>query len=164
MKLLTIMTTTQMTQYEEEIKSIESKCRILLRDINDEDSMRDSFLVRKKQRNLEKELNMCIKRKNELLSKVQLTKECYDILKNKIAMMITNDLTIGRTDNDLAPYSDDQITDFIKANGDKIDSVIHNMIIDYDNDNELTLLKDPQLDWIREYLYPVVTTMSFLDN
>ena len=79
-------------------------------------------------------------------------------------MMITNDLTIGRTDNDLAPYSDDQITDFIKANGDKIDSVIHNMIIDYDNDNELTLLKDPQLDWIREYLYPVVTTMSFLDN
>lgn len=164
MKLLTIMTTIHASMYEEEINTIETKCRILLRDINEEDSMRDSFRVRKKQRELEKELHMCIKRKNELLSKAKLSEECYDILKNKITMMITNDLTIGHIDNELEPYTDNQITDFIRTNSDKIEGVINNMIIDYDNDNELELLKEPTLDRIKEYLYPVLNYYVILDN
>jgi len=84
----------------------------------------------------------------------------HDILKSKIIFMITNDLTIGRSDHNLLPFTDDKIQKFIRDNNDKIENVIQTMIHEYSNDNDLELLKDPLLDWIGEYLYEIIDTMS----
>jgi hypothetical protein len=81
-----------------------------------------------------------------------------DILQTKIKFIITNDLTIGRLDNDLLPFASDQIDKFIKENSDNIEKVISIMIDEYSNDDELELLANPELDWIGEYLYDFVDT------
>lgn len=151
-------------QYKKELEDIDRECRTLLKKINEEDMLRDSHWVRTKQRNLEKEFGECKKRRNILVKKINQCQEYHDILKNKIIFMITNDLTIGRTDNDLIPYGSDEIDNFIKENNDKIEHVIENIINDYDKDGEIELLKDPLMDWIGEYLYQHVITMPFLDN
>ena len=79
----------------------------------------------------------------------------------KIILMITNDLTVGRSDNDLLPFTHDKINKFIEANNNNIEKVIKTMIDDYTNDNELDSIKDDiLLDWIGEYLYEVIDTMS----
>ena len=82
----------------------------------------------------------------------------YSIIKTKIKFMITNDLTIGRNDDGLIPFTSDEIDNFIKENDDNIEKVIQNIITDYSNDNEIELLANPLLDWIGEYLYDLVNT------
>lgn len=82
----------------------------------------------------------------------------HSILKTKIKLMITNDLTIGRSDEDLIPFTSDKIDTFIEDNNDNIEKVITIMINEYSNDNELELLVEPELDWIGEYLYKFVDT------
>jgi len=82
------------------------------------------------------------------------------ILKDKIKIMITNDLTIGRSDEDLEPFTSDQINTFIKENDDKIEQVITTIITEYTNDNELETLQNAKYSWIGEYLYEVVDTMG----
>ncbi len=74
-------------------------------------------------------------------------------LKIRIDFQIKCDLTIGRDDNDLQPFSENKISDFIKRNINRIDTVIDIMITEYKNDNELEDLLNPEPDWIREYLY-----------
>ena len=81
-----------------------------------------------------------------------------NILKTKIKLMITNDLTIGRTDNNLIPFTSDEINKFIEDNNNNIEKVIEIMINEYSNDNEIELLADPLLDWIGEYLYDLIDT------
>jgi len=82
----------------------------------------------------------------------------HNILKTKIKFMITNDLTIGRNDNGLIPFTSDEINNFIEDNNDNIEKVIKMMMDEYSNDNEIELLADPLLDWIGEYLYDLVDT------
>jgi len=82
----------------------------------------------------------------------------HNILETKIKFMITNDLTIGRNDNGLIPFTSDEINKFIEDNNDNIEKVIQIMIDEYSNDNEIELLADPLLDWIGEYLYDLVDT------
>lgn len=82
----------------------------------------------------------------------------HNILKTKIKYMITQDLTIGRNDNDLLPFTTDKINKFIEDNNDNIEKVITIMINEYSNDNDLELLAEPLLDWIGEYLYEFVDT------
>ena len=82
----------------------------------------------------------------------------HNILKTKIKLMITNDLTIGRTDNNLIPFTSDEINKFIEDNNNNIEKVIEIMINEYSNDNEIELLADPLLDWIGEYLYDLIDT------
>jgi len=82
----------------------------------------------------------------------------HTILKTKIKFMITNDLTIGRNDNGLTPFTSDEINTFIEDNNDNIEKVIQMMMDEYSNDNEIELLADPLLDWIGEYLYDLVDT------
>jgi hypothetical protein len=82
----------------------------------------------------------------------------HAILKTKIKLMITNDLTIGRNDLGLLPFSSYKINKFIEDNNDNIEKVISIMINEYRNDNDLELLADPMLDWIGEYLYDFVDT------
>lgn len=151
-------------QYKKELDSIDRECRILIDKINEEDTLRDGRFMRKKQRDLEKKFVECKKKKEYIGKKINQYQEYHDILKNKIVFMITNDLTIGRTDNDLVPYESDEIANFIKENNDKIEHVIENIIDDYDKDGEIELLKDPLMDWIGEYLYEHVITVLFLDN
>ena len=86
----------------------------------------------------------------------------HNILETKIKLMITNDLTIGRSDNDLIPLTSYKINKFIEENNDNIEKVIAIMINEYSNDNELELLAEPLLDWIGEYLYEYVDTK--IDN
>lgn len=82
----------------------------------------------------------------------------YNILKTKIKFMIKNDLTIGRNDNGLIPFTSNEIDKFIKDNDENIEKVITTIINEYSNDNELELLKEPLFDWIGEYLYDFVDT------
>lgn len=82
----------------------------------------------------------------------------HNILKTKIKLMITNDLTIGRTDNNLIPFTSDEINKFIEDNNNNIEKVIEIMINEYSNDNEIELLAEPLLDWIGEYLYNLIDT------
>jgi purine nucleoside phosphorylase len=81
-----------------------------------------------------------------------------NILKNIITIMITNDLTIGRTDDDKEPLSQEEISIFINNNEEKINKVISNIIYDYKDTNELELLENPLYDWIGEYLYETINT------
>jgi len=81
-----------------------------------------------------------------------------EILKAKIITMITNDLTIGRSDNDLIPFTNDEINKFVKNNNDNIEKVIEIIIDAYTKDGELELLNDPLFDWISEYLYDFIDT------
>ena len=86
----------------------------------------------------------------------------HNILKTKIKIMIINDLTIGRNDYDLIPFTSDRINKFIEDNNDNIEKVITIMINEYSNDNEVELLAEPEVDWIGEYLYNFVDTK--IDN
>ena len=81
-----------------------------------------------------------------------------NILKTKIKLMIANDLTIGRSDDNLIPFTSDEIDKFIEDNNNNIEKVITIMINEYSNDNELELLAEPLLDWIGEYLYEFIDT------
>jgi hypothetical protein len=82
----------------------------------------------------------------------------HAILNTKIKSMIVNDLTIGRSDNNLLPFTSNEIDTFIEDNCTNIENVIATIISEYSNDNELELLADPLLDWIGEYLYEYVDT------
>jgi len=82
-----------------------------------------------------------------------MEQQIYTILKNKIIFMLTNDLTIGKKDNDKKPCTNNEIEEFIKENDEKIEKTIENMIYDYKEHDDLELLKEPLLDWIGEYLY-----------
>ena len=62
-----------------------------------------------------------------------------NILKTKIKLMFVNDLTIGRSDNDLIPFTSDEIDKFIEDNNNNIEKTITIMINEYSDDNELNL-------------------------
>ena len=76
-----------------------------------------------------------------------------NILKQKIHIMIKNDLTVGRKDLDLEPFTSAEIETFLDYHKDNIETVIERMIEEYIQDNDLELLEDPLFDWIGEYLY-----------
>ena len=80
------------------------------------------------------------------------------ILYNKIIEIIQADLTIGQTDNDLEPWSNIKINQFIEKYKKNIEVSINDMITDYERDGELDSLENPEYDMIREYLYKYVDT------
>ena len=91
--------------------------------------------------------------------------EIHNILKNQMVIMVTNDLTIFRTDNDKKPFTSNEIEKFIKENDDKIEKAIKDMICDYTikdiickykNDGKLELLKEQLNEWFCYYLYMYV--------
>jgi hypothetical protein len=62
-------------------------------------------------------------------------------------------LTIGRSDNELEPFSEDKINTFIEDHMSDILDRIHSMYNCYEEDGELEDLKNPENDWIREVLF-----------
>ena len=87
--------------------------------------------------------------------------EYYNILKSNIILMIKDDLTIGRNDNNLQQFTNEEIDKFIKDNNENIENVISLIITEYNNDDELYLLKNPSKEWIREYLYLFIDTAFY---
>lgn len=85
-----------------------------------------------------------------------------NILRTKIRFIITNDLTIGRTDNDLIPFTSLEIYKFIEDNINNIEKVVDIMIEEYRDDDDLESLENPLLDLITEYLYDYVNTAQHL--
>ncbi len=79
-------------------------------------------------------------------------------IREKIFVMIKNDLTVGRADRGLQPFEEHQIRQFIIENLNNIERVIWAMIRDYDEDADLNQLLNPEPSWITEYLYDFVDT------
>ena len=90
--------------------------------------------------------------------------EIINILNKKINQLIQADLTLGKTDNDLPPFNENQINDFITNHKNKIELTIQQIIDAYTEDNELESLYNPEDDWIREFLYENVKTLDDSDN
>lgn len=61
-------------------------------------------------------------------------------------------LTCFREDNDLIPFTDDEVMKFITNNTQKIDDCVNEIYNDYSNDNELHELVNPMNSQVREYL------------
>jgi len=82
--------------------------------------------------------------------------EIQQIIKNRVIIQIRSDLITGRSDAGKDPYTGDQIDEFIEQNTNQIQDLIHAMISDYQMDGNLEALRDPENDWIRDYLYDYV--------
>jgi hypothetical protein len=85
-----------------------------------------------------------------------------DEIKRKIIStmhhLIFCDLTTGRTDQGLEPLDSVEINEFISENQDNIEIAASLMYAAYEEDGDLASLKNPPLDWFREYLDELVTT------
>lgn len=75
-------------------------------------------------------------------------------IRKKIFVIIKNNLTIGRVDRDLEPYTEIEIRHFIIENLNNIERVIWKMICDYKEKEEYEL--EPNM--IYEYLTDFITT------
>lgn len=83
----------------------------------------------------------------------------HRMIRGKIERIISNDLTIGRSDNDLPQYNEDEINTFIETNNENIEKTIETIISEYHNDDDLELLdeNDPSIySRISEYLYQYI--------
>jgi hypothetical protein len=78
--------------------------------------------------------------------------DIYLVLYKKIKDIISNHLTIGRSDNGLDPFTNEEIDKFILNHSGDIKKTINNMIEAYEEDDELEELLDPLPDWIQEYI------------
>lgn len=84
----------------------------------------------------------------------------YENIQNNMYIIIRNDLTIGRIEDGLKPFTEKEILSFIKDNSTDINEAIHSMYMDYLEDDKLDLLKMPQMVWFTEYLYDYVAPHS----
>ena len=75
------------------------------------------------------------------------------IIYNKILEIIKSELTIGRNDKELNIYNNTEINNFIEVNNLRILKLKNLIVEEYEKDNELELLLNPENDWITEYMY-----------
>ena len=75
------------------------------------------------------------------------------IIYNKILEIIKSELIIGRNDKELNMYNNTEINNFIEVNNLKILKLKNLIVEEYEKDNELELLLNPENDWITEYMY-----------
>jgi hypothetical protein len=74
------------------------------------------------------------------------------IIYNKILEIIKSELIIGRNDKELNMYNNTEINNFIENNKLKILKLKNLIVEEYEKDNELELLLNPENDWITEYM------------
>jgi hypothetical protein len=74
------------------------------------------------------------------------------IIYNKILEIIKSELTIRRNDKELNMYNNTEINNFIEVNNLKILKLKNLIIKEYEKDNKLELLLNPENDWITEYM------------
>lgn len=70
---------------------------------------------------------------------------------------ITANLTIGREDDDLIPFTNEEVLQFVTKNSKRIDKCINYIYNDYSNDNELENLLNPMNSQVREYLFDFIS-------
>jgi hypothetical protein len=87
--------------------------------------------------------------------------------KRTILMNMTHiifcDLTVGRSDDGMEPYSSEEVSKFIEENKGGIESAAKRMYEDYEEDGDLNSLRNPEMDWFSEYLYHFVTTRATME-
>lgn len=89
----------------------------------------------------------------------------YHELIREVAMcIIENDLTVRRKDNGLEPFCPKQINEFVFENEGKIQDAIKHMIRDYIDLRQESLLMDPQIPWVDEYLREFVDIDSLVEE
>lgn len=81
----------------------------------------------------------------------------YNLIENNMCRIICNDLTIGRLDRGKKAFTEKEIADFIEDNWTDINEAIHNMYLDYLEDDALESLCMPENDWFAEYLFDYVS-------
>lgn len=87
-----------------------------------------------------------------------------DIIISKIIKKMTTELichvTIGKTDNDETPYSENQINELLTEKKENIKTSAENMYDNYENDGELYLIFNGKCenDWHREYMEDLLET------
>ena len=74
------------------------------------------------------------------------------IIYNKILEIIKSELTIGKNNRELNIHNNTEINNFIEVNNLKILKLKNLIIEEYEKDNELELLLNPENDWITEYM------------
>jgi hypothetical protein len=84
----------------------------------------------------------------------------FNIISN-MHHLIFCDLTIGRSDFGLEPYTSEQVSDFIADNANNIQLAAGMMFASYEEDDDLRSLKHPSMDWFQDFLYEFVTTRTF---
>lgn len=62
------------------------------------------------------------------------------LLESRIIHQIQCDLTIGRRDNNLSPYTDDQLKAFMTEHRNEIQGFVQQIITEYEVDDELDYL------------------------
>jgi len=107
-----------------------------------------------------KQINKSSNAINIVASDISLEEQVRKVLKRKIKKQIKADLTIGRSDNDLQPYTKEQVKLFRTTNKKKIKKVINKIIKEANEKNGLKLYLNPMDDWIREYVYEEITDLD----
>ena len=94
-----------------------------------------------------------------------MNNDYIDIIKTalhiKIINLINADLVIGRIDNNLQPYTDQEIDVFINNNNENIDEMIEQIIRVYEYNNALYELENPTNECIRDFLYYFVRCIPY---
>ena len=91
-----------------------------------------------------------------------MTSNYFTLVLNKMKEQIKYDLTVGRTDEKLEPFTENQIDDFICKMREKLEKIVNKMLEDFQEEDELETLYNAEKDWFCEYLYDV--ELSGLDT
>ena len=86
------------------------------------------------------------------------------ILKYKIIMYITRDLTIVREYNGLTRFTSEKIARFIEQKNELIEESISEMIGDYKKDEKLIELENPTFDMVRDYVDGFIDIKTLIDE
>jgi hypothetical protein len=81
----------------------------------------------------------------------------YNLIEKNIYRIIRDEMTIGRLDRGKKAFTEKEIADFIEDNWTDINEAIHNMYLDYLEDDNLESLCMPVNDWFAEYLFDYVS-------
>lgn len=143
---------TQLRVLEEELNMLNEKWFI-------QQSNDDSHWKTTKYRNITDQRYLYLEKINDILKQLE---KCHNILKHKIIIIISHDLTSWRRNNNLDPYKPQEVDEFMKKNDDSIEKVIQDMIDYYDNNYKVQYLENATFELIQEYLYKVLDTKSNL--
>lgn len=92
------------------------------------------------------------KKKSESDSENTEKKETVkETVKEKMCKFIQNELTIGRSDNDLTPYNKKRLAEFFSNNDNRIDNIVKKLIKNCKKDGDDVLKAEN--DWFTELIY-----------
>jgi hypothetical protein len=93
-------------------------------------------------------------------SEIDVEEIKFNIISN-MHHLIFCDLTVGRSDFGLEPYTSEQVNEFIAENSNNIQLAAGMMFASYEEDDDLHSLKHPSMDWFEDFLYEFVKTRTF---